>query len=210
VFKINYRFGYLLLLIATLTLLFTEVIFRLAIFSQSLNINMNESTSIGRGSLPLIISVFISIVIYIIGFNMYIVLHDKGLLRRNKGFYNFTLITGNLGLAIMLFFTTIFIYALSSSSYTSIRGVIIFHNLFGIGYVLFVSAIIASTLSLYSILGGSIGYVVLLAIAFEAVSLIIVFADLVYSFGSLTSGLILVYLSLYHGIPEDVKGSVND
>ncbi len=205
----NYRFGYLLLLIATLILLFTEIIFKLAIVSHSLSINMNESVIIGRESALLLISILTSIVIYIIGFNTFLVSYDKGLLIKNKGLRDFTLVSGNLGLAIMLFFTIIFIYAFSSSSSISIRGVIVFHNLFGIGYVLFILAIIASTLSSYTILGGDIKYIVLLAITFEIISLILIFTDPIYSFGALAGGLVLVYILLYYRIPGSVEGDTS-
>jgi hypothetical protein len=49
----NYRFGYLLLLVATLILLFTEVTFKFVIIFRSLNIDMSGSINIGRGSLSL-------------------------------------------------------------------------------------------------------------------------------------------------------------
>jgi hypothetical protein len=74
---------------------------------------------------------------------------------------------------------------------------------------LFILAIIASMSSLYFILGDNTKYIILLAIASEIASLILIFANLIYSLRALTGGLMLVYVSLYYGIFENMKESVN-
>ncbi len=194
----NFKYGFLLLVIGSIIFVLALAYVNTTYIDRRGGIIENYNT---RNAFLVSIAVLIVVIIYVTGFNGYLTFPLRSYLGRFRDMYIFILVTGELGLTIMLIFS-ILLFGATTLYYLAPIGatpwgltIVRTLMLITIGYILLLISLIPLTGYLYGEARGDKN-LVLLSLILESLALVLATLNLLYSLTALIGGLMIAYTAL--------------